>query len=81
MNSAASPLESGANLVHNCAPSWLQILWLTKLLCVIKDWCANIKYQNAELNNPTYEYQQDRQCTYNVTLRRIHITIVAVQNQ
>jgi len=22
-----------------------------KLLCVARDWCANIKYQNAELNN------------------------------
>jgi hypothetical protein len=25
--------------------------------------------------------QQDRQCTYNVTLRRVHETIVAVEKQ
>jgi len=51
-----------------CAPSWLQMSY-------------SIQYQYAELNNPAYEYQQDRQCTYNVTLRCIHATIVAVQNQ
>ena len=42
------------------------------------DWCANIKYQNAELNIPAYEYQQDKQRTYNMTLRHIRATIVAV---
>ena len=42
--------------------------------------CANIRYENAELNNPAYEYQQGRQCAYNVTLRCICATIV-VQNQ
>ena len=57
-----------------------QILWLTQLLCVARDCCANIKYQNAELNNSAYEYQQDKQCTYNMTLRHIHATTVAVQN-
>jgi hypothetical protein len=25
--------------------------------------------------------QQDRQCTYNVTLRRVHVTIVAMEKQ
>ena len=55
-----------------------QLKWLTKLLCVARDWCANIKYRNAELNNPAYEYQQDKQCTCNVTLRHIHATTVAV---
>jgi hypothetical protein len=28
-----------------------------------------------------YKIQQDRQCTYNVTLRRVHETIVAVEKQ
>jgi len=51
------------------------------IVCMVRDWCANIKYQNAKLNNPAYEYQQDRQCTYNMTVRHIHVTIVAVQNQ
>ena len=45
------------------------------------DWCANIEYQNAERNKPAYGYQADKQCTYNVTLRCSHATIVAVQNQ
>ena len=58
-----------------------QIQWLTKLLCVARDWRGNIKCQNAELNNPAYEYQQDRYGTYNVTLRRIHATTVAMQIQ
>ena len=54
---------------------------MTKLLYVARDWCANMKYQNAELNNPAYEYQQDSQCTYNVTLQYIHANIDAVQSQ
>jgi hypothetical protein len=41
---------------------------------------ANLKYQNAELNNPVYENQQDTQCTYNVTLRSIRATVVALQS-
>jgi hypothetical protein len=28
-----------------------------------------------------YDRQQDRQCTYNVTLRRVHQTIVTVEKQ
>jgi hypothetical protein len=27
------------------------------------------------------KYQQDRQCMYNVILRRVHVTIVAVEKQ
>jgi len=54
--------------------------WLTKLLCVSRDLCANIKYRNAEVNNPAYEYPQDKQYTYNVTLMHIHATTVAVQS-
>jgi len=61
----------------NCG-SIKQIKWLTKSLYVARDCCADIKYQNAELNKPAYDYQQDRQWTYNVTLRRIHATIVSV---
>jgi hypothetical protein len=40
-----------------------------------------MKYQNAELNNPAYEYQQDRQFTQNVLLEHVHATIVAMQIQ
>jgi len=57
-----------------------QIKWLTKLLCAARDWCANIKNRNTELHNPAYEYQQDKQYTYNMTLKHIHATTVAVQN-
>jgi len=60
----------------NCG-SIRQTKWLTKLLCVARNCCANIRYQNAELNNPAYDYQQDKQCKYNVTLRHIHATTVA----
>ena len=28
-----------------------------------------------------YRYDQDRQCTYNVTLRRVHATACAVEKQ
>ena len=42
----------------NCG-SIQQIKWLTELLYVARDCCADIKYQNAEFNNPAYEYQQD----------------------
>ena len=39
---------------------------------------CNELYNNAK--NESWKYQ-DRQCTFNVTLRRVRVTIVAVENQ
>jgi len=55
-----------------------QMKWLTQLLCVARNCCVKIKYCNSELNNPAYDYKQGKPCTYNMTLRYIHATTVAV---
>jgi hypothetical protein len=70
-NSKCRSLGVEVKRFKNCG-NMKQIKWLTKLLCVARnwcanrDWCANIKYQNEELNNPAYEYQQDRQFTVHI---------------
>jgi hypothetical protein len=36
---------------------------------------------NKAINISEINYEQDRQCTYNVTLRRVRVTIVAMEKQ
>jgi hypothetical protein len=41
--------------------------------------CVRYFYSHRELN--VAEIKRDRQCTYNSTLRRVRVTIVAVEKQ
>jgi hypothetical protein len=38
-------------------------------------------FDNLQLQQLKYRTKQDRQCTYNVTLGRVHETIVVVEKQ
>jgi hypothetical protein len=41
----------------------------------------NYRPQKDDVKQVSYEVQQDGQCTYNLTLRHVRVTIVAVENQ
>jgi hypothetical protein len=42
-------------------------------------WCELPSKQVCQ--HHLHKPQQDRQCTYNVTLKRVRVTIIAVENQ